>query len=133
MAGIVGYGLVVLGAGIIFARDKMDFAAGLGIGIACALFMAYHMAATIEDAVSLRDEKQARNKSVAGSVLRYGIVGIVFCGMMYFKLGSLLAAFFGLMGLKVSAYIQPLLHTVKNDPDRMVPPEEQGEAPKTGL
>ena len=127
LAGIIGYGLIVFGAGLIFAPDKISFSTGLGIGIACAVFMAYHMAATIEDAVSLRDEKQARNKSVSGSVARFGIVLIVFFVMMYFKIGSLVAAFLGIMGLKVSAYIQRLFHTVKNDPEKMVSAEEQDE------
>ncbi len=125
LAGILGYALVVLGLGLIFAKDKLNFAVGLGVGTACAVFMAYHMAASIEDSVSLHDEKQARNKSVAGSVMRYAVVLAVFVAMMYFHFGSLVAAFFGVMGLKASAYLQPLFHTVKNDPDKMVPPEDQ--------
>ena len=130
LAGILGYGLVVLGVGIFFAGDKLNFAIGLGIGIVCAVFMAYHMAATIEDSVSLKDEKLARNKSVAGATVRYGVVFAVFLAMMYFHIGSLVGAFLGIMGLKVSAYImQSVFHTVKNDPKRMVPPEEQDEIP----
>ena len=30
--------------------------------------------------------------------------------MMYFKLGNLISAFIGVLGLKVSAYLQPFIH-----------------------
>ena len=30
--------------------------------------------------------------------------------MMYFKLGNLISAFLGVLGLKVSAYAQPFMH-----------------------
>ena len=127
LAGILGYGLIVLGFGMFFSHDKLKFAVGLGTGIACSVFMAYHMAVSIEDAVSINDEKHAKNISVTGSVIRYAVVLAVFAVMLYFKAGSLIACFLGLMGLKVSAYLQPFFHTVKNDPDRLVPPEEQDE------
>ena len=32
--------------------------------------------------------------------------------MMYFKLGNLVTAFLGILGLKVSAYAQPFMHKV---------------------
>ena len=37
-------------------------------------------------------------------------IGIVFFVMMKWELGSLPAAFIGVLGLKISAYLQPLAH-----------------------
>ena len=61
--------------------------------------------------------------------MRYAVVFIVFLLMMYFHIGSLVGAFLGIMGLKASAYMQSVFHTVRNDPERMVPSEEQDEMP----
>ena len=45
-------------------------------------------------------------------MLRYFVVVVVFFVMMKFELGSLFAAFVGVLGLKVSAYLQPFAHKV---------------------
>ena len=45
----------------------------------------------------------------ARSLLRYVAVVAIFAIVMYFDLGNLYTAFIGVMGLKISAYIQPLL------------------------
>jgi len=44
--------------------------------------------------------------------LRYLIVVVVFFVMMKFNLGNLATAFIGVLGLKVSAYLQPFAHKV---------------------
>ena len=107
--GILGYGLIVFGIGIIFAPDKGSFSLGLLIGVALALFMAVHMALTIDEAVSAGSEKAARMKGISGSMFRYVVLFIVLSAMAYFGFGDALAAFIGVLGLKISAYIQPFL------------------------
>lgn len=101
--GIIGYGLIVLGAGMIFAPDRVRFASGLAVGIACAVFMAVHIASVLNDALLPGGSPRIL---AAKSVMRYVVVVIVFFVMTYFELGSFIAAFIGIMGLKVSAYIQ---------------------------
>lgn len=44
--------------------------------------------------------------------MRYVIVVIVFFLMMKFRLGNLVSAFIGVLGLKVSAYFQPFAHKI---------------------
>ncbi len=106
---IAGYGLIALGLGLIFAQDKKSFAIGLVIGIVCAVFMAVHMAFTIDEAVSLGSAKRAQVKSVAGSVFRYAVVFMALATTAYFNIGDLPAAFIGVFALKVAAYVQPLV------------------------
>lgn len=104
VGGILGYGLVVFGVGILFVPDRKQFAVGLAVGLGCAVFMAVHIASVLNASVAF-GESSVRLLA-AKSVMRYLVVVAVFFGMTYFHLGDFIAAFVGIMGLKVSAYIQ---------------------------
>lgn len=108
--GILVYGVVVELCGVWFVTDKLRYTTGLAIGIALAVGMAVNMAVVLQDAVSIGGESGAKNRIIAKSVLRYLIVVIVFFVMMKWNLGNLFTAFVGVLGLKVSAYLQPLAH-----------------------
>lgn len=109
LLGIIVYGMILQLVGVWFVEDKLHYSSGLWIGIGCAIFMAIHMAIAIEDAVSIGSENGAKRKVIAASLVRYITVVIVFFAMMYFKLGMLIPAFLGIMGLKFSAYLQPFV------------------------
>ncbi len=106
--GIVIYGIIVELIGIWFVADKLRFSSGLAVGIVCAVGMAIHLARVIQDAV--RQQSEDTRRLSAKSVLRYLVVVVVFFIMMYFNLGSLVSAFIGVLGLKVSAYLQPIFN-----------------------
>ena len=108
--GIILYGLAVELIGVWFVADKLRYSTGLLIGIALAAGMAVNMAIVLEDAVGLVGQNHAQAKIIAKSILRYLIVVIVFFAMMKLKLGNLITAFLGVMGLKVAAYLQPFTH-----------------------
>lgn len=108
--GIILYGLAVELIGVWFVADKLRYSTGLLIGIALAAGMAVNMAIVLEDAVGLVGQNHAQAKIIAKSILRYLIVVIVFIVMMKLKLGNLITAFLGVMGLKVAAYLQPFTH-----------------------
>jgi heme O synthase-like polyprenyltransferase len=55
-----------------------------------------------------RDEKGAQATATKQNIIRYFAVVIVLGVLMMTEIGNPLAAFLGVMGLKVSAYIQPL-------------------------
>lgn len=101
------YGAAAWLIGIWFMADKLMFTMGLWIGVATAAGMAVHMAIVIEDAVSAQS---SRGKLIAMSLLRYFAVAAVFLGMIFFRLGDPIAAFAGMMGLKIAAYVQPYFH-----------------------
>lgn len=121
---IIIYGLIVEFVGVWFAESKLLFTTGLWIGELCAIFMAIHIAIIIRDAVELGESGMKR--LAFKSVSRYVIVVVVFLGMTYFHLGDFIAAFIGVLGLKVCAYVQPFIHTrILKDVDKSA--EEGGE------
>ena len=111
--GIIIYGILLQFTGMWFVDDKLRYSTGLWIGIGCALFMAIHMAISIEDAVCIGTEDGAKKKTIASAMFRYVIVLVVLVVMCYFNLGMILPAFFGVLGLKISAYAQPLFYRLR--------------------
>lgn len=110
IAGILLYGIVIQLTGIWFIEDKAAYSIGLWYGIAIAIGMAIHMAYVIYDAVTFDGEYRAKTRVTAKAIIRYIAVVILFGILSYFNLGNLFTAFIGVMGLKVSAYLQPLLN-----------------------
>ena len=111
--GILLYGVVLQLAGVWFVEDKLYYSIGLWYGIIIAVGMAINLATVIFDSVAMGDSKYANRIIIAKSLLRYAVVVILFFILGYFDFGSLLMAFLGVMGLKISAYLQPLLHKNK--------------------
>jgi hypothetical protein len=72
--------------------------------------MAVNMAIVLRDAADTYGQNRASMKIIMKSVLRYLIVVAVFFVMMKFDLGNIYSAFIGVIGLKVSAYLQPAAH-----------------------
>lgn len=107
--GILVYGAFAWLIGIWFVNDKFMYSTGICLGIAIAVGMAVHMAVVIEDAVSMA---AGQGKLIAMSLLRYMAVAAAFFCIAYFKLGNPIAAFIGVMGLKIAAYLQPLIHKI---------------------
>lgn len=110
VAGILIYGVLVELLGVWFVEDKSGYTIGLMIGIAVACGLAVNIAVVVRDAIEIYGEAGARNKIIAKSLLRYAIVVVVFFAMIKWELGNPIVAFIGVMGLKVSAYLQPLTH-----------------------
>lgn len=112
IVGIILYGIVIQLTGMWFVNDKQAYTLGLWIGIALAIGMAINMAIVILDAV---DGMAATGRAVRTgfwSVLRYVVVVGVFVAAWYFELANPLIMFLGLMGLKVSAYLQPMFNKI---------------------
>lgn len=107
--GILLYGIVLQLAGVWLAEDKLQYSAGLWIGVLLAAAMAVHMAVVLEDAVSAGS---SQGKLITMSLLRYAAVVLVFFCIMKFHLGNPIAAFAGVMSLKISAYLQPSIHKI---------------------
>lgn len=112
--GILLYGVVVQFTGMWFAEDKLGYTIGLWYGIIIAVGMAINLATVILDSVTLDGGKNANRRIIAKSILRYVVVVILFCILGYFRFGNLIAAFVGVLGLKISAYLQPALEKAAN-------------------
>ena len=109
VAGIVLYGVVIEILVLIFSRDRLGYSIGLWYGAMIGIGMAVNLASVIYDTVSLGDSDLAQKRAVAKSILRYVVVVILFFLLGLFEFGNLLMALVGVMGLKVSAYLQPAL------------------------
>jgi heme O synthase-like polyprenyltransferase len=107
MLGIIVFGIICQVIGLFLADDKANYSIGLWVGVLTALLMAIHMAVTLNSTVE-RDEKGAQATATKQNIIRYFAVVIVLGVLMMTEIGNPLAAFLGVMGLKVSAYIQPL-------------------------
>lgn len=108
LLGIVLFGILCQVLVFFLVEDKTGCSIGLWIGVLMAIFMAFHMAVTLNSAVE-RDEKGAQAAATRQNIIRYLVVVIILGILMLTRIGNPLAAFAGVMGLKVSAYLQPFL------------------------
>ncbi len=95
--------------GLIFVKQKLSYSIGLWTGIVCALFMATHMAWSLGHALDMTEE-DAIKKMRVHHILRYVVVLFAIFLLCYTEFGNPLAAFLGVMTLKVAAYLQPVTH-----------------------
>lgn len=107
LIGIVIFGVLCQVVGFFLVSDRADFSIGLWIGVLTAIFMAFHMAVSLNSAVE-RDVKEAQAAVTRQNIIRYLVVVIVLGILMVTRIGNPLAAFVGIMGLKLSAYAQPI-------------------------
>ena len=111
--GILLFAVVAQLVGIWFPIDKRMYAVGLWIGIVVALFSAFHMWRSLQRAFTL-DEKGAAGVMARGYIIRYLMVAVLLIVLFLTNAGYPLAGFFGVMGLKAGAYLQPLTHKFYN-------------------
>ena len=109
LLGIFAYGAVCEIIGVLLVSDKLFYSVGLIIGILMASAMAVHMAWSLSVALSLVQDDAVKMMQ-KHNLLRYGVVTIALGLLMVSRLGNPLAAFLGIMGLKVAAYLQPFTH-----------------------
>lgn len=109
IAGILAYAFLCQIIGLFFVTETASYSAGLWIGTAAAVFSAIHMWWTLDTALDY-DEKTAQKKMSMHNIIRYLVIVIILGLLMTSRAGNPLAAFLGIMGLKVAAYIQPFTH-----------------------
>ena len=125
MCGIVLFELDCFLCGIWFVPQKGSCALGLLLGTVTALGMAYHMSWTFDRYLGL-PQKVATRKVMLHAIGRYLVVAAILFVVLFTGVANPLTAFLGIMGLKIGAYLQPLIHrfTVKKYPDpEPAPPE----------
>ncbi|SFR62807.1 ATP synthase subunit I [Anaeromicropila populeti] len=110
IVGILTYATPIALVGSFFAENKLSFLLGLAVGIIIAVSIAVHMFKSLDFCLDLDPEsaeKQMKKKAVIRFVVMGLAVGAAFCFPTIFHPVGL---FFGLMGLKISAYFQPFIH-----------------------
>ena len=113
LAGIVLVGIGFEFIGLIFVKDRLSHSIGMLIGVVMALAMATHMAFSLSNALDW-DEEHAKSSMWKSNLLSYVLVVVCFLLSAYFRIGNMISCFFGIMTLKLSAYLQPYLHRLCN-------------------
>ena len=109
MTGILLFGLVCLAVGVWFVNSPLKYIVGLLIGLILALLAAWHMHRSICRNMELNAGNQgaANAYAVKNSMIRYGVILVVFLAACLTDFAYPLAVFLGIMGLKAGAYLQP--------------------------
>ena len=109
IAVMVLYGIVAQVFCLVIPGDHLRMAAGLWIGVAAGIGMAVHMKNSLDEALDLGEEGAQRYMKKSYAV-RYLAVVVIFVAVSYLQIANVLTLFAGVMGLKVSAYLQPTMH-----------------------
>lgn len=110
--GILAYGVVFEIVLLIFSREP-SYSIGLWIGVLLAVAGAFHMWWSLNRGLDM-SEKDAVKSLGTQNIIRYFILVIVVAVLIYTNFANPIFAFFGYMGMKVSAYLNPLIHRLIN-------------------
>lgn len=94
-----------------FLEDKAGFSIGLWLGGLVAMIATLHLSISLERALDY-DEGGAKKHMVIQNMVRYFVLIIFLAILMITDFANPLAAFLGVMGIKMGAYLQPLIHKV---------------------
>lgn len=108
--GIFFYGVVFEIILLIFSR-KAAYSIGLWIGILLAMAGAVHMWWSLNRSIDL-GEKEAAKSAITGNLIRYFILVIAMAGLIYTDFANPIFAFCGYMGMKISAYLNPMMRKI---------------------
>lgn len=122
LIGIVLYGIVgeIIIIGLNYFTGMMEkmfddsiffIAIGFLIGIILAIILVIYMARSVETAVEM-GETGALKHTMISSVIRFVMVIGVIVILLITHVGNVFAMLFGALGLKLSAYAQPITHKV---------------------
>ena len=101
--GILMYGLICQ-AFVFLAGDRAEYSLGLWMGLLIAMVSAFHMWWSLDRALDL-GEREAVKVMSTHNVLRYLFIVVAFVLIAMGGMADPLAAFLGIMGLKISAYM----------------------------
>ncbi len=117
LIGILAYEVVAQIIGLIIVLlfiengSVLKYTVGLWIGAILAIASALHMWWCLVKNLSDNADREgsARAFAVGQNLLRYFVILAVFAGLCLTTFSYPLAAFAGIMGLKIGAYIQPIV------------------------
>lgn len=103
------YGIVIQVVCLFIPGDLLRMSVGLWIGVLTGIGMAVNMKNSLDEALYLNENDAAKYMQKAYAK-RYLAVIVIFIAVIWFKLAHILTLFAGVMGLKFSAYLQPVMH-----------------------
>ena len=106
---IIVYGLLIQVICFFVAGDLLKATVGLWVGIIAAILMLRNMRDSLIEALDL-GEAGAKKYVQSAYMKRYLAVVVVFVVVSLSGIANVLTLLAGVMGLKVSAYLQPVKH-----------------------
>ena len=108
---VAGLLIILTVTGFFFRERMLSWTLGFSEGALIAVAIMLHMAVSVENSVSMLEEEALKHTRI-NYIIRIALVVVAFLLIVFFKLGDIGAALFGLMALKVSAYLQPFTHKI---------------------
>lgn len=119
--GIVLYAIVFIVGSIILFGRKYSIICGIGLGAFGAIVITIHMFWSLNRSLDLGENGAVKRERFM-VIIRMVIMGVVAAaGIIFPQYFHILGIFLGFLGLKFSAYLQPLLHNY------ILKPKEKGE------
>ncbi len=120
LMGILLFTVVCQLIGMWFVPSMAAYTIGLWIGALLAVLSAIHMWWALDRNLTINadNEKGAVSFATRWSMIRYGVILIIFLVLCLTDFAYPLAAFLGIMGLKIGAYLQPLMKKILNKINR---------------
>lgn len=109
--GIVAYGVIFEIVLLFFSRNSA-YSIGLWIGVILALAGAFHMWWSLNRGLDLPEKAAVKSMSTQ-NIIRYVMIAVVLAVLMCTSFANPIFAFCGYMGMKVSAYLNPLIHRLR--------------------
>ncbi len=109
---MIVYGIVIQGILFFLPVAFGKASIGLWIGIAAGCGMLIHMRNTLNEALDLGAEEAQKQVQKAYAIRTTAIVALCFAGI-YFDLVNMVTLLIGIMGVKISAFAQPLMDSFK--------------------
>lgn len=106
--GIFLYGVVFEMILLVFSRN-VSYSLGLWIGVILAMAGAVHMWWSLDRGLDMSVKDAVKSMGV-NNIIRYLVLVIVMMVLIYTKFANPMFAFGGYMGMKLSAYLNPLIH-----------------------
>lgn len=109
--GILAWGIICQVVGIFLVEDKGAYSIGIWLGVLLAMISAVHMWWGLDKMLDYSQDV-AMKRMLKHNILRYILIAGILAFIMVSGVANPLATFLTLIGLKISAYIQPLTHKV---------------------
>lgn len=93
---------------LFFSRD-ISYSLGLWIGVILAMAGAVHMWWSLDRGLDMAEKDAVKSMGV-NNIIRYLVLVLVIAALIYTEFANPIFAFCGYMGMKLSAYFNPLIH-----------------------
>lgn len=130
--GILFWGIACQAIGALFVHNQLYYAKSLWFGILFALISTIHMYRSLDRALDY-GEKDASKMIFQGYLIRYVLFAVILFIIMVTGVMNPLVVFLAYMGIKVTAFIEPITHKLCNkifhetDPEPEPLPEDVSE------